>query len=316
MVTCKSRAAVVASGLIAGLILLLVVPGFLQQGDARAAKYNPLTPEEERIIVHKGTEAPRSGEYNNHKEAGIYSCKRCDTPLFLSHDKFDSRTGWPSFDDTVAGGVREVRDADGRRTEIVCAVCDGHLGHVFRGENMTDKNTRHCVNSLSLKFAREVKTERAIFAGGCFWGVEHYLQSAPGVKSTTVGYVGGKTANPTYQKVLSKRTGHAEAVEVVYDPQKTSFETLARLFFEIHDPTQMNRQGPDIGGQYRSAVFFLDDEQKRTTEHLVGLLEDKGLKVATQVVKAGRFWAAEDYHQDYYAKTGKEPYCHVRTKRF
>lgn len=162
----------------------------------------------------------------------------------------------------------------------------------------------------------EVETARAIFAGGCFWGVEHYLEMAPGVLSVTSGYIGGELENPTYQDVSYKKTGHAEAVEVVYDPSKTDFETLAKLFFEIHDPTQVNRQGPDIGEQYRSAVFYLDEEQKAITEKLIGLLEDKGYNVATQVVPAGKFWPAEDYHQDYYAKTGKEPYCHSRVERF
>lgn len=278
--------------------------------------WNALTPAEERIIVHKGTEPPGSGEYNKHDDTGTYTCKRCDTPLFRSEDKFNSNTGWPSFDDIVTGGVREVPDTDGRRVEIVCATCDGHLGHVFRGESFTDRSTRHCVNSLSLNFKAELKTERAIFAGGCFWGVEHLLKSEAGVLSTSVGYVGGKTEAPTYREVCSKSSGHAEAVEVVFDPDRVDFETLARLFFEIHDPTQVNRQGPDRGSQYRSAVFYVSDEQRQVTEKLINLLEERGLDVATEVVKAPHFWPGEDYHQDYYAKNGKEPYCHIRTKRF
>jgi len=298
------------------LTLLLALVGCHQQGEARSMNLNPLTPEEERIIVHKGTEAPFSGAYENHYANGTYNCKRCDTPLFRSGDKFKSGCGWPSFDDEIGNAVRRVPDRDGRRTEIVCAKCGGHLGHVFRNERFTEKNTRHCVNSLSLNFTPEQHTQRAIFAGGCFWGVEHHFRQVPGVLFTTVGYVGGKTVAPTYREICAEDTGHAEAVEVLFDPKKVSFETLARLFFEIHDPTQVNRQGPDIGGQYRSAVFFLNEEQNRTTHRLMKILEDKGLRVATQVVKAGRFWPAEDYHQDYYAKTGKRPYCHIRTKRF
>jgi peptide methionine sulfoxide reductase msrA/msrB len=297
------------------LVLLLALVSCRVAGKEEVMGHNKLTPEEERVILHKGTERAFSETYDKHYEPGVYLCKQCNAALFRSEDKFKSGSGWPSFDDSIADAVKRVSDADGRRTEIVCARCDGHLGHVFLGEGMTDKSTRHCVNSVSLDFTT-AQEERAIFAGGCFWGVEHYLREQPGVISTTVGYVGGTTKEPTYKEVCSKRTGHAEAVEVVYDPKKVSFETLARLFFEIHDPTQLNRQGPDKGSQYRSAVFVLNDEQRNTTEKLIKLLKDKGLNVVTHVADAKPFWPGEDYHQDYYEKTGKKPYCHARTKRF
>jgi peptide methionine sulfoxide reductase msrA/msrB len=284
-------------------------------------KLNPLTAEETRVIVNKGTEMPFTGEFNKKKEPGTYTCRQCDAPLYRSADKFESGCGWPSFDDEIPGAVKRTVDADGFRTEITCARCGGHLGHVFEGEQLTAKNTRHCVNSISLKFVPasatpEVKTGRAYFAGGCFWGTEYLLQQAPGVISTRVGYMGGQTDSPSYKDVCYKETGHAEAVEVVFDPSKTDFETLAKLFFEIHDPTQVDRQGPDVGDQYRSEVFYVDDNQKSITEKLIGVLKGKGLKVATQLSMAGTFWEAEDYHQDYYNKTGKEPYCHIYTKRF
>lgn len=292
-----------------------------------------LTPEEEYVIVRKGTERPFTGEYVNNKEKGTYVCRRCSTPLYRSDDKFESNCGWPSFDDEIDGAVKRVPDPDGRRTEIICANCDGHLGHVFLGEGFTEKDTRHCVNSLSMRFipakaasseaesankdkAEDKNTARAIFAGGCFWGVEHYYLKAEGVLKTQVGYIGGHKKNPTYKEVCTTDTGHAEAMEVIYDPEKTDFETLARLFFEIHDPTQLNRQGPDIGPQYRSAVYYLDEEQKAITEKLIGILKEKGFDVVTEVEKATKFWPAEDYHQQYYEKTGKQPYCHFYTKRF
>ncbi len=281
-------------------------------------KYNKLTSEEERVIIHKGTETPFSGEYYKHNEKGVYVCKRCNAPLYRSDDKFDSGCGWPSFDDEIPGAVKHIKDKDGIRTEIICNNCGAHLGHIFLGEGFTDKDTRHCVNSISLKFipAEKETTEKAYFAGGCFWGVEYHFQKAKGVVSTRVGYMGGKKEKPTYKEVCSGTTGYIETMEVVFDKTQTSFEELAKLFFEIHDPTQVNRQGPDVGEQYRSVIFYSNDEQKQTSEKLIKILQEKGYKVATQLEPAQTFWEAEDYHQDYYEKTGHQPYCHIYTKRF
>ena len=281
--------------------------------------YNKLTPEEENVIINKGTERPFTGEYYKNIEKGTYICKRCNAPLYKSSDKFESECGWPSFDDEIKGAVKRVNDKDGKRTEIICNNCGAHLGHVFLGEGFTNKDTRHCVNSISLKFIKdttELKTEKAIFAGGCFWGVEYYFQKEKGVKSTRVGFIGGSKDNPTYKEVCTGKTGHAEAMEVTFDPSQTDFETLAKLFFEIHDFTQVNRQGPDIGEQYRTEIFYTNDSQKTITEKLIKSLTDKGYKVSTKITKATTFWIAEDYHQHYYEKNGHEPYCHTRHKIF
>ncbi len=282
-------------------------------------KYNTLTEEEKRVIINKGTEAAYTGEYYKNKSNGLYICKQCDAPLYNSSDKFESNCGWPSFDDEIEGAVIRKVDTDGRRTEILCANCDAHLGHVFLNEGFTDKNTRHCVNSISLKFISQedlVKMDTAIFASGCFWGTEYYLQKAEGVISTKVGYIGGRVENPSYQQVCTDTTGHAEAVLVLFDPTKTDYTKLAKLFFETHDFTQYNRQGPDVGSQYRSAIFYVNDEQKKIAEDLKLELYKKGYDIETEITKSSQFWEAENYHQNYYEAKNGTPYCHIYKKIF
>lgn len=312
-------------GLIIVLFSLLTISGCTQEEKPTANKNNKnmqfkkLTPEEERVIVYKGTEAPYTGIYENFKEPGTYVCKRCGAPLYRSADKFDANCGWPAFDDEIPGAVKRVSDSDGMRTEIQCAACGAHLGHVFLNEGFTKKNARHCVNSISLSFVPKVPVsiaDTAIFAGGCFWGVEYYMKKIKGVISTEVGYTGGKTENPTYPEVCTGKTGHYEAIEVVFNPGQTSFEEVAKMFFETHDPTQWNHQGPDWGEQYRSAVFYRDEDQKSITEKLIKQLKDKGFNVVTQLIPAKKFWKAEDYHQEYYDHKGTTPYCHGYVKRF
>ncbi len=283
-----------------------------------------LTPQERHVIVDKGTEMPFSGKYTKYDGKGVYKCKVCGAKLYNSNDKFNSHCGWPSFDDAIKGAVKEQKDADGHRTEILCANCGAHLGHVFRGEGMTAKNTRHCVNSISLNFEKKENNEtiksdglkHAYFAGGCFWGVEYYLESIKGVKDAISGFMGGTQKNPSYYDVVRHNTGHLETVEVVYDPKIVSYETLAKAFFEIHDPTQTNGQGPDIGSQYHSAIFVKTKEERATIEKLIKILEGKGLKIATKIIDGDVFYKAEDYHQDHYKKKGTKPYCHAYVKRF
>lgn len=279
-------------------------------------KYNKLNSEEQNVLIKKGTEAPFKGFYTDYKEKGLYICKQCNAPLFFSDSKFDSRCGWPSFDDEIDRAIAYHPDPDGKRTEIVCAECGAHMGHVFEGEGYTEKNKRHCVNSISMNFIPEKEMEKAVFAGGCFWGVQYFFEKKEGVYTSRVGYTGGEKEKPTYNDVCNSNTGHYEAIEITYNPQIISYEGLAKLFFEIHDPTQANGQGPDMGDQYLSAVFYSNNKQKETAEELIRILKGKGYDVVTELIEASTFWEAEDYHQYYYNKKGSTPYCHFYTKKF
>ncbi len=276
-------------------------------------KYNKLTAEEESVILEKGTEAAFSGEYDDFFVEGYYHCRQCDAKLYSSDDKFNSGCGWPSFDDELPGSIEKKMDVDGRRTEILCNSCGGHLGHLFKGEKLTEKNSRYCVNSLSIKFK---ETHSAYFAGGCFWGVEHLFQKQDGVDSVTSGYMGGFLDNPTYEDVCKGNTGHLEIVKVNYDPTIISYETLVKFFFEIHDSTQENGQGPDVGPQYLSAIFYSDSTQLEICQSVIRILKNRGFDVATELFESNKFWKAENYHQDYYVKHKKEPYCHMYKKIF
>lgn len=284
----------------------------------RDNNYRELSKEEERVIINKGTEMPFTGKYNDFFEEGTYECRQCGASLFNSTDKFKSTCGWPSFDDEIEGAVKRIPDSDGMRTEIVCANCGAHLGHVFEGEWLTDKNLRHCVNSISLVFVPKITDalNKAYFAGGCFWGVEYYFEKKEGVASAVSGYMGGSIKNPSYSDVCTGVSGHYETVEITYDPKLVTYEDLAKLFFEIHDPTQDNGQGPDIGEQYKSVIFYENDEEKETAEKLISILKGKGYNVATKVLPVSQFYKAEDYHQNYYEHKGSKPYCHIYKKRF
>ena len=303
------------------VIYILALAGMLaasaRGGPAREdtnMRNRKLTPEEARVIEQRGTEAPFSGEFNEHFEKGAYSCKRCGAALFLSEQKFKSSCGWPSFDSEIPGAVERRPDLDGVRTEIVCSRCGAHLGHVFEGENLTPNNLRHCVNSISMEFIPAQQLGRAIFAGGCFWGVEYQLERAPGVISTTVGYTGGDTEQPSYEDVCGHTTGHAEAVEIEYDPQKTSYKKLLDFFFRVHDPTTLNQQGNDRGSSYRSVIFYNDEAEKKEALEVIDLVnKSKRWKdpVVTNLEPLRKFTKAEEYHQNYLQKNPGGYTCHA-----
>lgn len=161
-----------------------------------------------------------------------------------------------------------------------------------------------------------MRKEQAIFACGCFWSAQYQFERIKGVLRSTVGYIGGEKENPSYQEVKAHTTGHAEATQVEFDPEQVSYTDLCKVFFEIHDPAQTDGQGPDIGPQYRSEIFYLNETQKQEAEAVIDILRQKGYEVNTRLTPATTFWEAEDYHQHYYEKTGGEPYCHIRIKKF
>lgn len=282
-------------------------------------KEQSLTPEQWHILRDKGTEPAFSGQFIEAVEQGSYLCRQCGKTLFRADSQFTSQCGWPSFDDELQGTIKQQLDADGCRSEIVCANCNGHLGHVFTGENYTQKNLRYCVNSVSIEFVPDqhvIDTEEAIVAGGCFWGVEYLFQQLDGVLLTEVGYSGGELQYPTYRDLCGKTSGHLEVVRVVYDPRKTDYQQIIRYFFEIHDFTQVDGQGPDVGSQYLSAIFYFDEQQKTIVKQVITELVDTGYLVATGLYPVTTFWPAEKEHQAYYLAQGNTPYCHTWRKIF
>ncbi|HLD41075.1 MAG TPA: bifunctional methionine sulfoxide reductase B/A protein [Candidatus Omnitrophota bacterium] len=304
-----------------------------------------LSPEQYRIMRQNGTEPPFNNKYWDNKQPGIYVDATSGEPLFSSSSKFDSGSGWPSFTSPVnQGNIIEKPDTSQgmTRIEVRSKSSDSHLGHVF-ADGPQPTGLRYCVNSAALRFipledmekegygeylylfkkdkdmsaknpVQESKTETAVFGAGCFWGVEAAFGQLKGVVNTTAGFTGGTLKNPSYEDVCADKTGHAETVRIEYDPTQISYEELLDFFWSIHNPTTANRQGPDIGRQYRSAIFYLGPKQEKAARVSRERLEkSKRFKSAiiTEIAPAGEFYKAEDHHQRYYEKRRIKPTCNI-----
>lgn len=299
-----------------------------------------LTPEQYTCTQEEGTERPFQNAYWDLKDDGIYVDLVSGEPLFISLDKYDSGTGWPSFTKPIDSDEKNLHLKTDKkllypRTEVRSKKADSHLGHVFDDGPSDKGGKRYCMNSAALnfiplkemaakgygkylfRFADKKGWQVATLAGGCFWGMEDLLKQTTGVIETQVGYTGGELKNATYNSVKTGVTGHAETVQILFDPEKVKYDDILVTFFKVHDPTTENRQGNDTGSQYRSAIFVKDASQEAAAKKMIERVNKSnawGKPVVTKIVPLQEFWRAEDYHQDYLTKNPGGYTCHYPRK--
>jgi peptide methionine sulfoxide reductase msrA/msrB len=318
-------------------ILILILNNQTVMADNIKDGEKKLTNLQKYVIFENGTERPFDNQYWDNKTEGVYVDILSGKPLFSSKDKFESGTGWPSFTKPIDKGLLQEKidySRDIKRIEVRSKGSNIHLGHVFNDGPKDKGGMRYCINSASLKFItkEDLKKEgyedylsifkqqndnmhqKAILAGGCFWGIENLFANLDGVIDVVNVYTGGNIVNPTYETISSGATNHAEAIEITFDSKIISYEEVLRFFFKIHDPTTLNRQGNDVGTQYRSAIFYKNKQQLEIAKNIISKANKSGVfpsKIVTKLEKFDKFYKAEDYHQDYLAKNVGGYTCHA-----